>query len=50
MNNSKKPFIGIPFTNEKYLFSIKKINNNLKKKDNESIFDILYDILLEEFI
>ena len=45
-NYSAKPFIGIPFTNNKYLLSINKINNNIKKKDS-SIFDIICDIILE---
>lgn len=44
MNNATKPFIGIPFTNEKYLLSINKINN--RKKDI-SIFDIISDAILE---
>ena len=44
MNNTNKPFIGIPLTNEKYLLSINKINNN--KKDI-GIFDIISDIILE---
>jgi len=44
MNNSVKPFIVFPFTNEKYLLSINKINNN--KKDI-SIFDIISDAILE---
>ena len=44
MNNTTKPFIGIPFTNEEYLLSINKINNN--KKDI-SIFDIISDAILE---
>lgn len=48
MYNSKKPFIGIPFTNEKYLLSINKINN--KKKDNSNIFDIICDFILDELI
>ena len=43
-NYSAKPFIGIPFTNKKYLLSINKINNS--KKDI-SIFDIISDIILE---
>ena len=47
MNNKQKPFIGIPLTNEKYLLSINKIN---KKKNNDSLFDIICDIILEEFI
>jgi hypothetical protein len=46
MNNSTKPFIGIPFTNQKYLLSIKKINNN-KKEEFASIFDIISDAILE---
>jgi hypothetical protein len=46
MNNTK-PFIGIPFTNQKYLLSINKIN---KKKDNDNIIDIICDFILEEFI
>ena len=45
MNNNTKPFIGIPFTNEKYLLSINKINNNYKK--DVSIFDIISDAILE---
>jgi|LauGreDrversion4_2_1035121.scaffolds.fasta_scaffold444829_2 hypothetical protein len=44
MNNTNKPFIGIPLTNEKYLLSINKINNN--KKDI-SIFDIISDAILD---
>jgi hypothetical protein len=44
MNNNTKPFIGIPFTNEKYLLSINKINNNKKEI---SIFDIISDAILE---
>ena len=47
MNNFNKPFIGIPLTNENYLFNITKINNNIKK--NESFVDIIYNFLLEEF-
>jgi hypothetical protein len=47
MNNKQKPFIGIPLTNEKYLLSINKIN---KKKNNDSLLDIICDIILEEFI
>jgi hypothetical protein len=47
MNNCNKPFIGIPLTNEKYLFNITKINNNIKK--NESFVDIICNFLLEEF-
>jgi len=46
MNNKQKPFIGIPLTNEKYLLSINKIN----KKKNNSLLDIICDIILEEFI
>jgi hypothetical protein len=45
MNNNIKPFIGIPFTNEKYLLSINKINNNKKKEI--SIFDIISDAIFE---
>jgi len=45
MNNTTKPFIGIPFTNPKYLLSINKINN--KKKEDISIFDIISDAILE---
>ena len=44
MNNKQKPFIGIPFTNQKYLLSINKINNNNK---DISIFDIISDAILE---
>jgi hypothetical protein len=44
MNNTIKPFIGIPLTNPIYLLSINKINNN--KKDI-SIFDIISDAILE---
>jgi hypothetical protein len=44
MNNTNKPFIGIPLTNEKYLLSINKINNN--KKDF-SIFDIISDAIFD---
>ncbi len=44
MNNTTKPFIGIPLTNPKYLLSINKINNS--KKD-VSIFDIISDAILE---
>jgi len=44
MNNTNKPFIGIPLTNEKYLLSINKINNN--KKDI-SIFDIISDAIFD---
>jgi hypothetical protein len=45
MNNTNKPFIGIPLTNEKYLLSINKINNNIKK--DISIFDIISDAILD---
>ena len=48
MNNCKKPFIGIPLTNEKYLFNITKINNNIKKNSSKFV-DIIYNFLLEEF-
>ena len=47
MNNKQKPFIGIPLTNEKYLLSINKINK--KKKDSENIFNIICNILFEDF-
>jgi hypothetical protein len=46
MNNATKPFIGIPFTNKKYLLSINKINNS-KKKEIASIFDIISDAILD---
>ena len=46
MNNTTKPFIGIPLTNQKYLLSINKINNN-KKKNSENILDIISDAILE---
>jgi len=42
--NNIRPFIGIPFTTQKYLFSINKINND--KKDI-SIFDIISEAILE---
>ena len=45
-NYSEKPFIGIPLTNQKYLLSINKINNN-KKKNSENILDIISDAILE---
>jgi hypothetical protein len=46
-NYSGKPFIGIPFTNQKYLLSINKINNNKKKEEVASIFDIISEAILE---
>jgi len=46
MNNTTKPFIGIPLTNPKYLLSINKINNN-KKEEIASIFDIISEAILE---
>ena len=45
-NYSEKPFIGIPFTNQKYLLSINKINNK-KKEEVASILDIISDAILE---
>jgi len=45
-NYLEKPFIGIPFTNQKYLLSINKINNK-KKEEVASIFDIISDAILE---
>ena len=45
-NYSEKPFIGIPFTNQKYLLSINKINNK-KKEEVVSIFDIISEAILE---
>ena len=46
VNYSGKPFIGIPFTNQKYLLSINKINNK-KKEEVVSIFDIISEAILE---
>jgi hypothetical protein len=48
MNNKQKPFIGIPLTTDNYLLNINKINNNIKK-NNESLIDIICNIILEEF-